>query len=154
MVKSCSWKKCKLFVVFASMISERQLCRRTSPLYTWVAYVLQDLLSHMLHVDPHQRYTAEQVLKHSWISCRDALPHFQLTRHDAPHLVKVRRTSLPTESWLFYLFACSSQALESGIIWFPSSTLTCGTKVVYYIALDGSESKCYLGLEQSNRTSE
>lgn len=43
----------------------------------------------MLHVDPHQRYTAEQVLKHSWITCRDALPHFQLTRHDAPHLVKV-----------------------------------------------------------------
>lgn len=50
---------------------------------------MQDLLSHMLHVDPHQRYTAEQVLKHSWITCRDTLPHFQLTRHDAPHLVKV-----------------------------------------------------------------
>ncbi|MBN3295988.1 KS6A6 kinase, partial [Amia calva] len=48
----------------------------------------KDLLSHMLHVDPHQRYTAEQVLKHSWIACRDQLPHFQLTRHDAPHLVK------------------------------------------------------------------
>ncbi|KAG7223529.1 hypothetical protein INR49_028422 [Caranx melampygus] len=48
----------------------------------------KDLLSHMLHVDPHQRYTAEQVLKHSWITCRDSLPHFQLTRHDAPHLVK------------------------------------------------------------------
>lgn len=51
--------------------------------------MFQDLLSHMLHVDPHQRYTAEQVLKHSWITCRDTLPHFQLTRHDAPHLVKV-----------------------------------------------------------------
>lgn len=51
--------------------------------------VFQDLLSHMLHVDPHQRYSAEQVLKHSWITCRDTLPHFQLTRHDAPHLVKV-----------------------------------------------------------------
>ncbi|TMS17463.1 Ribosomal protein S6 kinase alpha-6 [Larimichthys crocea] len=51
----------------------------------------KDLLSHMLHVDPHQRYTAEQVLKHSWITCRDTLPHFQLTRHDAPHLVKIRR---------------------------------------------------------------
>uniref|UniRef100_A0AAY4DXK2 non-specific serine/threonine protein kinase n=1 Tax=Denticeps clupeoides TaxID=299321 RepID=A0AAY4DXK2_9TELE len=48
----------------------------------------KDLLSHMLHVDPHQRYSAEQVLKHSWIACRDQLPHFQLTRHDAPHLVK------------------------------------------------------------------
>lgn len=43
----------------------------------------------MLHVDPHQRYTAEQVLKHSWIACRDQLPHYQLNRQDAPHLVKV-----------------------------------------------------------------
>lgn len=51
---------------------------------------LQDLLSHMLHVDPHQRYTAEQVLKHSWIACRDQLPHYQLNRQDAPHLVKVK----------------------------------------------------------------
>uniref|UniRef100_H3AN37 Ribosomal protein S6 kinase n=1 Tax=Latimeria chalumnae TaxID=7897 RepID=H3AN37_LATCH len=48
----------------------------------------KDLLSHMLHVDPHQRYTAEQVLKHTWIACRDQLPHYQLTRQDAPHLVK------------------------------------------------------------------
>ncbi|XP_034147659.1 ribosomal protein S6 kinase alpha-6 isoform X2 [Esox lucius] len=48
----------------------------------------KDLLSKMLHVDPHQRYSAEQVLKHAWITQRDTLPHFQLTRHDAPHLVK------------------------------------------------------------------
>ncbi|KAG7263360.1 hypothetical protein CRUP_030481 [Coryphaenoides rupestris] len=53
-----------------------------------VSNTSKDLLSHMLHVDPHQRYTAEQVLKHAWITCRDTLPHFQLTRHDAPHLVK------------------------------------------------------------------
>ncbi|XP_071255947.1 ribosomal protein S6 kinase alpha-6 isoform X2 [Salvelinus alpinus] len=48
----------------------------------------KDLLSKMLHVDPHQRYSAEQVLKHAWIMQRDTLPHFQLARHDAPHLVK------------------------------------------------------------------
>ncbi|KAL0974394.1 hypothetical protein UPYG_G00219870 [Umbra pygmaea] len=48
----------------------------------------KDLLSKMLHVDPHQRLSAEQVLKHAWITQRDTLPHFQLTRHDAPHLVK------------------------------------------------------------------
>ncbi|XP_056625158.1 ribosomal protein S6 kinase alpha-6 isoform X3 [Triplophysa dalaica] len=48
----------------------------------------KDLLSHMLHVDPHQRYSAEQVLKHMWIACREQNPHFQLTRHEAPHLVK------------------------------------------------------------------
>uniref|UniRef100_A0AAX7U0G7 non-specific serine/threonine protein kinase n=1 Tax=Astatotilapia calliptera TaxID=8154 RepID=A0AAX7U0G7_ASTCA len=59
-----------------------------TPCYTANFVAPEDLLSHMLHVDPHQRYTAEQVLKHSWITCRDTLPHFQLTRHDAPHLVK------------------------------------------------------------------
>lgn len=48
----------------------------------------------MLHVDPHQRYTAEQVLKHSWIACRDQLPHYQLNRQDAPHLVKVKLAKL------------------------------------------------------------
>ncbi|CAB1324788.1 unnamed protein product, partial [Coregonus sp. 'balchen'] len=51
----------------------------------------KDLLSKMLHVDPHQRYSAEQVLKHAWITQRDTLPHFQLARHDAPHLVKGRK---------------------------------------------------------------
>uniref|UniRef100_A0A8D2NBT4 non-specific serine/threonine protein kinase n=1 Tax=Zonotrichia albicollis TaxID=44394 RepID=A0A8D2NBT4_ZONAL len=51
-----------------------------------VSDAAKDLLSHMLHVDPHQRYTAEQVLKHSWIACRDQLPHYQLNRQDAPHL--------------------------------------------------------------------
>ncbi|KAL7979404.1 hypothetical protein Chor_004562, partial [Crotalus horridus] len=55
-----------------------------------VSDAAKDLLSHMLHVDPHQRYTAEQVLKHSWIACRDQLPHYQLNRQDAPHLVKVK----------------------------------------------------------------
>lgn len=50
----------------------------------------------MLHVDPHQRYTAEQVLKHSWIACRDQLPHYQLNRQDAPHLVKVKLAKLIT----------------------------------------------------------
>uniref|UniRef100_A0A2D4NRR2 Protein kinase domain-containing protein n=2 Tax=Micrurus TaxID=8634 RepID=A0A2D4NRR2_MICSU len=53
-----------------------------------VSDAAKDLLSHMLHVDPHQRYTAEQVLKHSWIACRDQLPYYQLNRQDAPHLVK------------------------------------------------------------------
>ncbi|XP_041051530.1 ribosomal protein S6 kinase alpha-6 isoform X3 [Carcharodon carcharias] len=53
-----------------------------------VSDAAKDLLSNMLHVDPHQRFTAEQVLKHPWITCRDQLPHFQLNRQDAPHLVK------------------------------------------------------------------
>ncbi|XP_067903883.1 ribosomal protein S6 kinase alpha-6 isoform X2 [Heterodontus francisci] len=53
-----------------------------------VSDAAKDLLSNMLHVDPHQRFTAEQVLKHPWIACRDQLPHLQLNRQDAPHLVK------------------------------------------------------------------
>nr|XP_012594119.1 ribosomal protein S6 kinase alpha-6 isoform X7 [Microcebus murinus]XP_012594120.1 ribosomal protein S6 kinase alpha-6 isoform X7 [Microcebus murinus] len=48
----------------------------------------KDLLSHMLHMDPHQRYTTEQVLKHAWIIHRDQLPNDQPKRNDAVHVVK------------------------------------------------------------------
>ncbi|XP_041736048.2 ribosomal protein S6 kinase alpha-3 isoform X1 [Coregonus clupeaformis] len=48
----------------------------------------KELVSKMLHVDPHQRLTAGQVLRHSWVTHRYKLPNFTLTRQDAPHLVK------------------------------------------------------------------
>uniref|UniRef100_A0A674EBJ0 non-specific serine/threonine protein kinase n=1 Tax=Salmo trutta TaxID=8032 RepID=A0A674EBJ0_SALTR len=48
----------------------------------------KDLVSKMLHVDPHQRLTAAQVLRHPWILHKDQLPMYQLNRQDAPHLVK------------------------------------------------------------------
>lgn len=54
-------------------------------------YYWQDLVSKMLHVDPHQRLTAAQVLSHPWIVHCDQLPQYQLNRQDAPHLVKVSR---------------------------------------------------------------
>ncbi|XP_072546244.1 ribosomal protein S6 kinase alpha-1 isoform X5 [Salminus brasiliensis] len=47
----------------------------------------KDLVSKMLHVDPHQRLTANQVLKHLWIVHRDQLPNSQLQHQDA-QLVK------------------------------------------------------------------
>ncbi|XP_013209062.2 ribosomal protein S6 kinase alpha-6 [Microtus ochrogaster] len=47
----------------------------------------KDLLSHMLHMDPRQRYTAEQVLKHSWITQREQLPRDQPKTNDASHVV-------------------------------------------------------------------
>ncbi|XP_042570844.1 ribosomal protein S6 kinase alpha-3 [Cyprinus carpio] len=53
-----------------------------------VSLEAKDLVSKMLHVDPHQRLTAAQVLKHPWILHKDHLPKYQLNRHDAPHLVK------------------------------------------------------------------
>ncbi|XP_057178271.1 ribosomal protein S6 kinase alpha-3 isoform X2 [Triplophysa rosa] len=48
----------------------------------------KDLVSKMLHVDPHQRLTAAQVLRHPWIVHKELLPKYQLNRQDAPHLVK------------------------------------------------------------------
>ncbi|KAJ3612971.1 hypothetical protein NHX12_019228, partial [Muraenolepis orangiensis] len=42
----------------------------------------KDLVSKMLHVDPHQRLTAKQVLKHPWIVQRDQLPNSQLPHQD------------------------------------------------------------------------
>lgn len=47
----------------------------------------KDVVSRMLHVDPQQRLTAAQVLKHPWIVNREYLPQSQLTRQDV-HLVK------------------------------------------------------------------
>lgn len=51
----------------------------------------------MLHVDPHQRLTAVQVLRHPWIVNREYLSQNQLSRQDV-HLVKVRPTRLPPPS--------------------------------------------------------
>ncbi|XP_077616091.1 ribosomal protein S6 kinase alpha-6, partial [Crocuta crocuta] len=48
----------------------------------------KDLLSHMLHMDPHQRYTTEQVLKHSWITHRNQLLNDQPNRNDTSHVIK------------------------------------------------------------------
>uniref|UniRef100_A0A8C6XW90 non-specific serine/threonine protein kinase n=1 Tax=Naja naja TaxID=35670 RepID=A0A8C6XW90_NAJNA len=56
-----------------------------------VSETAKDLVSQMLHVDPHQRLTAAQVLSHPWIVHCDQLPQYQLNRQDAPHLVKVKK---------------------------------------------------------------
>uniref|UniRef100_A0A673NA25 Ribosomal protein S6 kinase n=1 Tax=Sinocyclocheilus rhinocerous TaxID=307959 RepID=A0A673NA25_9TELE len=47
-----------------------------------VSDAAKDLVSKMLHVDPHQRLTAKQVLKHPWIIQRDKLPNSQLQHQD------------------------------------------------------------------------
>lgn len=44
--------------------------------------LLQDLVSKMLHLDPHQRLKASQVLQHPWIVNRDYLSQDQLSRQD------------------------------------------------------------------------
>ncbi|XP_052606747.1 ribosomal protein S6 kinase alpha-2 isoform X1 [Peromyscus californicus insignis] len=51
------------------------------------AGILLDVVSKMLHVDPQQRLTAVQVLKHPWIVNREYLSQSQLSRQDV-HLVK------------------------------------------------------------------
>ncbi|XP_069478965.1 ribosomal protein S6 kinase alpha-1 isoform X4 [Ambystoma mexicanum] len=43
----------------------------------------KELVSKMLHIDPHRRLTAKQVLQHPWITQRDRLPQSQLTHQDA-----------------------------------------------------------------------
>uniref|UniRef100_A0A673ZIU9 non-specific serine/threonine protein kinase n=1 Tax=Salmo trutta TaxID=8032 RepID=A0A673ZIU9_SALTR len=48
-----------------------------------VSEAAKDLVSKMLHVDPHQRLTAMQVLKHPWIVQRDKLSNSQLQHQDA-----------------------------------------------------------------------
>lgn len=66
----------------------------------------QDLVSKMLHVDPHKRLTAGQVLRHPWVMHRDQLPKYTLNRQDTPLLVKVSlhriHPALPSE-WYYKL---------------------------------------------------
>jgi len=38
----------------------------------------QDLVQHLLVRDPHQRYTADEVLAHPWIHMQQSLPRSQL----------------------------------------------------------------------------
>ena len=63
----------------------------------------------MLHVDPLQRINLQQVLNHSWIANRDALPKNKLTIQD-PHLVKVGAFSA------LYVGCCSYTLLEHLIV--------------------------------------
>ncbi|XP_059992762.1 ribosomal protein S6 kinase alpha-3 isoform X1 [Lagenorhynchus albirostris] len=66
-----------------------------------VSDTAKDLVSKMLHVDPHQRLTAALVLRHPWIVHWDQLPQYQLNRQDAPHLVKIAYILLvsPSDHW-------------------------------------------------------
>lgn len=43
----------------------------------------------MLHVDPHQRLTARQVLSHPWVVQRENLPQQRINYQADAHLVKV-----------------------------------------------------------------
>lgn len=55
-----------------------------------VSQSAKDLVLRMLHVDPMQRWTAAQVLSHSWITSRGSLPDFKLSVNDQK--IKVRST--------------------------------------------------------------
>uniref|UniRef100_A0A7N4NV52 non-specific serine/threonine protein kinase n=1 Tax=Sarcophilus harrisii TaxID=9305 RepID=A0A7N4NV52_SARHA len=54
-----------------------------------ISETAKDLVSKMLHVDPHRRLTAKQVLQHPWVTQKDKLPQSQLSHQDV-QLVKVR----------------------------------------------------------------
>ncbi|XP_041744212.1 ribosomal protein S6 kinase alpha-2-like [Coregonus clupeaformis] len=47
-----------------------------------VSNAAKDIVTKMLHVDPHQRLTAPQVLRHQWIVNREQLSQSQLIRQD------------------------------------------------------------------------
>ncbi|XP_062844332.1 ribosomal protein S6 kinase alpha-1 [Trichomycterus rosablanca] len=68
-------------------VSSGKLCL-TGGYWNSVSNEAKDLVSRMLHVDPHKRLTSSQVLHHPWIVHKDQLPKYQLNRHDAPQLVK------------------------------------------------------------------
>ncbi|RXN27612.1 ribosomal S6 kinase alpha-2 [Labeo rohita] len=57
-----------------------------------VSDAAKDIVTKMLHVDPHQRLTAPLVLRHPWIVNRDQLSQSQLIRQDV-QLVKILDSS-------------------------------------------------------------
>ncbi|XP_035880862.1 ribosomal protein S6 kinase alpha-2 isoform X1 [Phyllostomus discolor] len=56
--------------------------------WDFVSDAAKDVVSRMLHVDPQQRLTAVQVLKHPWIVNREHLSQSQLSSRQDVHLVK------------------------------------------------------------------
>ncbi|GAB6032833.1 Ribosomal protein S6 kinase alpha-3 [Chamberlinius hualienensis] len=67
--------------VILSRIGEGRLPLDTGNWLT-VSPAAKDLVQKMLHVDPHQRLTATQVLHHPWIAQRDSLPSHRLILQD------------------------------------------------------------------------
>jgi len=64
--------------------------------WDFVSPAAKDLVQRMLHIDPHQRVSLQQVLTHRWITGRDQLPERRLVLPDTSHTVKVS-----TFSWIF-----------------------------------------------------
>uniref|UniRef100_UPI00398ECE6E ribosomal protein S6 kinase alpha-3 isoform X5 n=1 Tax=Pristiophorus japonicus TaxID=55135 RepID=UPI00398ECE6E len=94
-----------------------------------VSDAAKDLVSKMLHVDPQQRLSTAQVLRHLWIVQRDKLPQLHLNRQDAPHLVKgamaatysaLNRTPLQP---VLEPVACSNLAQRRGVKKLTSTAL-------------------------------
>ncbi|XP_045698785.1 ribosomal protein S6 kinase alpha-2 isoform X2 [Phyllostomus hastatus] len=56
--------------------------------WDFVSDAAKDVVSRMLHVDPQQRLTAVQVLKHPWVVNREHLSQNQLSSRQDVHLVK------------------------------------------------------------------
>uniref|UniRef100_A0A8C6JML8 Ribosomal protein S6 kinase n=1 Tax=Melopsittacus undulatus TaxID=13146 RepID=A0A8C6JML8_MELUD len=69
-----------------------------------VSDMAKDLVSKMLHVDPHQRLTVEQVLQHPWITQKNSLPQSHLNHQDL-QLVKVQSLGW-IFSWLLMYLGC------------------------------------------------
>jgi len=57
--------------------------------WDFVSPAAKDLVQRMLHIDPHQRVSLQQVLTHRWITGRDQLPERRLVLPDTSHTVKV-----------------------------------------------------------------
>lgn len=56
-----------------------------------ISSAAKDLVTRMLHVDPHQRITIQQVLTHRWVMSRDQLSEQRLPINEDTQAVKVRK---------------------------------------------------------------
>jgi len=81
-----------------------------------VSSAAKDLVSRMLHIDPHQRISLQQVLTHRWIVTRDQLPQNRLVLPDASHAVKVPLSTVDV--------GCGSSVLLCSSYWKETHTHT------------------------------
>lgn len=77
----------------------------------------KDLVRKMLHMDPHRRPTATQLLQHTWLTARLQLPNHPLTLQDSSQLkVSLHHTMVAFKTCLFVAFSVINM-VEKKHIW-------------------------------------
>lgn len=91
----------------------------------------KDLVRKMLHMDPHRRPTATQLLQHTWLTARLQLPNHPLTLQDSSQLkVSLHHTMVVFKTCLFVAFSIINM-VEKQHIWSYQGQHICELWIFY-----------------------